>query len=342
MVRLVASPNTVPIMPDCSVPPYLAWIFLVSGTLLALGAFVAAHVALVSDEGSAGLGVALLALGLWLAVDSVAIFLVYAFRAPRALGKTHTGKLRWAAIAFWLPLLFVLWAVYVVRHHLLDRCGLDEEIAHEVTHEVYVGRLPFFAQFMGTGKAVEFCKRLESRAFIVDLTSEFAEPALLARPPSRALLGFHVDHGDDDSDEYYGDGGAVQTGEDPYASRVYRWVPALDMIAPSVTELVAGVQEVLMFQHKYPDAPVFVHCANGHGRSAAFAACLLVAMGRADGVDEAERIMQRARKSIHLQPRQRSACLAAASILLAGREMGDDSSSGTGESSNSLLSLEDD
>lgn len=57
---------------------------------------------------------------------------------------------------------------------------------------------------------------------------------------------------------------------------------------------------------------VLVHCANGHGRSAAFAAALLALRGTAPGVDEAVDLVRRARPACRLTPAQRDAAVRAA------------------------------
>ena len=52
---------------------------------------------------------------------------------------------------------------------------------------------------------------------------------------------------------------------------------------------------------------VLVHCANGHGRSAAFAAALLVRRGSAADVDAAMELIRKARPACRLTPAQRAA-----------------------------------
>jgi protein-tyrosine phosphatase len=64
------------------------------------------------------------------------------------------------------------------------------------------------------------------------------------------------------------------------------------------------------------DCPVYVHCAHGYGRAAMLAAAVLIARGHAANLDEAERLLKRARPKIHLARRQRrlvaSSCIAGA------------------------------
>jgi len=50
---------------------------------------------------------------------------------------------------------------------------------------------------------------------------------------------------------------------------------------------------------------MYIHCAQGRGRSAAVAAALLIRKGLAADVDEAERMLRAARPSIRISPAQR-------------------------------------
>lgn len=72
---------------------------------------------------------------------------------------------------------------------------------------------------------------------------------------------------------------------------VYRSVPMLD---------AAGPTDTVRFREAVADAAgfagvVFVHCANGHGRSATFAAAVLLARGRASDVKSATKLVRAAR-----------------------------------------------
>lgn len=57
---------------------------------------------------------------------------------------------------------------------------------------------------------------------------------------------------------------------------------------------------------------VLVHCANGHGRAAAFASALLVRKGLAKDVDEGLALVRKARPACRLNPIQRTAAADAA------------------------------
>lgn len=50
---------------------------------------------------------------------------------------------------------------------------------------------------------------------------------------------------------------------------------------------------------------IYIHCAQGHGRSAALAAALLIRRGAVHSVEEAEQLLRRARPGVRLSRRQR-------------------------------------
>jgi hypothetical protein len=101
-------------------------------------------------------------------------------------------------------------------------------------------------------------RELPGVGLVVDFTSEFAEPRAVRSHPG------------------------------------YRCLPTLDACAPHDPERFrALVAEVAAF-----DGRVYVHCANGHGRSAVFAAAVLVARGLE--FKEALRTVRAARPSVRL------------------------------------------
>jgi protein-tyrosine phosphatase len=75
----------------------------------------------------------------------------------------------------------------------------------------------------------------------------------------------------------------------------YRCLPSLDGCAPPRDEFVALVAAVASH-----DAPVFVHCAVGHGRSATLVAGVLLARGVARDVADAVALVERARPRVAL------------------------------------------
>lgn len=81
----------------------------------------------------------------------------------------------------------------------------------------------------------------------------------------------------------------------------YRCLPTLDGTAPAHGTFWPLVKEVAA-----AEGPVFIHCAAGHGRSATFAAAVIVERGLAADVEAAEALMQRTRPRIALVDSQRA------------------------------------
>jgi hypothetical protein len=88
-----------------------------------------------------------------------------------------------------------------------------------------------------------------------------------------------------------------------HANLDYIAFPVLDLCAPTVTQLALAVDWVL--GHLESGDPVLIQCTMGHGRSATFAAAVLLAMGRVATVDEAMRMMQSKRGRVRLNHIQR-------------------------------------
>jgi protein-tyrosine phosphatase len=80
----------------------------------------------------------------------------------------------------------------------------------------------------------------------------------------------------------------------------YRCLPTLDGGAPERERFVSIVQEVARFE-----GGAFVHCAAGHGRSAALVAGVLLAKGIAGTVEEAEALLKEKRRGVSLTRAQR-------------------------------------
>jgi len=81
----------------------------------------------------------------------------------------------------------------------------------------------------------------------------------------------------------------------------YAALPTLDAFVPEPALYAALVTRAAAAR------TVLVHCANGHGRSAAFVAALLVRRRVAKDVDEAMEMVRRARPACRLNPAQRAA-----------------------------------
>lgn len=83
--------------------------------------------------------------------------------------------------------------------------------------------------------------------------------------------------------------------------RRYLCLPTLDGAAPEETGFRVLVEEAASFK-----GSVYVHCAVGHGRSAALVAGVLLRKGLASDVDEAVRLIRKARPKARLSGSQRS------------------------------------
>lgn len=93
----------------------------------------------------------------------------------------------------------------------------------------------------------------------------------------------------------------------------YHVLPTLDTTAPAYEPFAALARRLVD-----EEGPIFVHCAAGHGRSAAFAAALLVARGVARDASEAEAALKLVRPLVHLHREQREVVDRFARSLAAG------------------------
>jgi protein-tyrosine phosphatase len=82
--------------------------------------------------------------------------------------------------------------------------------------------------------------------------------------------------------------------------REYHSLPTLDTAAPDEAQLRAAVEKVVAWP-----APVYVHCAQGHGRSALLAAAVLVRRELAADARQAEEMLRRVRPGVRLTRSQR-------------------------------------
>jgi protein-tyrosine phosphatase len=83
--------------------------------------------------------------------------------------------------------------------------------------------------------------------------------------------------------------------------RVYHCLPTLDTSVPDYDEFAKLAR--LVATH---EGAIYVHCAAGHGRSATFAAAVLIARGQAHDVSAAEAKMRAVRPTVHLHRGQRA------------------------------------
>jgi protein-tyrosine phosphatase len=94
------------------------------------------------------------------------------------------------------------------------------------------------------------------------------------------------------------------TAEFPVARGVYateRYVsrPMLDHSVPTPTEFDTLVRDLIS-----RSGTLYVHCAQGHGRSAMVTAAILLARGRASSIDEAMQRIRKVRPRVRLGPSQ--------------------------------------
>lgn len=82
--------------------------------------------------------------------------------------------------------------------------------------------------------------------------------------------------------------------------RVYVCLPTLDASAPAEDDLRDLVRRLAEWQ-----GVVYLHCAQGHGRSALVAASVLIARGLAADPVSAENMLRRVRPGVRLKPVQR-------------------------------------
>lgn len=91
------------------------------------------------------------------------------------------------------------------------------------------------------------------------------------------------------------------------AKVAYRSFPILNYAAPTPEAL----RQVAAHLRDHSGG-IYIHCAQGHGRSATVAAALLLARGQAATPGEAVALVVKARPKVHLEPSQQAALEAAA------------------------------
>ena len=77
-----------------------------------------------------------------------------------------------------------------------------------------------------------------------------------------------------------------------------------DTQSPTVEAYERGVAFAAE-QRREGERPLLVHCAHGHGRSAAMLCAILISQGKAATVDEAERLIKSSRPRVNLNKNQR-------------------------------------
>lgn len=166
----------------------------------------------------------------WTAIACLGVASAYTFDRPELLGKQTDGRVSYFIAFVVLPVLLVQRCIWTLR------CALSSErAADEVAPGLFVGRRVTGEQLP---TAVDF---------VLDLTSEFAEPAAVR------------DRG------------------------IYRSIRTLDGLGPPRHfDAVSVLREAAAHS-----GTVYVHCAFGHGRAVAAAAAIMVLRGHATDVDDA-------------------------------------------------------
>jgi hypothetical protein len=81
----------------------------------------------------------------------------------------------------------------------------------------------------------------------------------------------------------------------------YLCIPLLDRTAPGAAELRKGVEFI---RERLKRGPVYVHCAQGHGRSTTFVVAYLVASGQAASLEAAFELARSKRPRVRLSSSQ--------------------------------------
>jgi protein-tyrosine phosphatase len=126
---------------------------------------------------------------LWPAAVLMATAIVYAVRAPLALGKRPDGTLAWWAWLVWAPLFG-----YMRLMHELARTMTREPVANLVAPGVWVGRRPRVHELPeGVGIVVDLCAELPEPAGVTAGRTYLAIPTLDATSPTPAQIARAVD-----------------------------------------------------------------------------------------------------------------------------------------------------
>ena len=86
-------------------------------------------------------------------------------------------------------------------------------------------------------------------------------------------------------------------------SNPYLCVATWDTHSPSIEGFDQGVE--FATEQRKDGRPILVHCAHGHGRSAAMLCAILISAGKAKSINDAEAMLQRKRPRVRLNKNQR-------------------------------------
>ena len=194
---------------------------------------------------------------LWPALSCGLIASGYLGWGPSEKKKKPDGSLSLLSLSLLLPYLLYAWTAW----HIV-RIFSRESPYHSLGSELKFGRRLLSSELP------------EGTQTVVDLTSEFPEPAALR------------------------------------AAVTYISFPMLDASSLAPAHLAAFAQDLCSAQR-----PIYIHCAQGHGRTGLITALFLIACGKATNVEDAMRQIQLQRPLAKLSPVQKSALQQAASIL---------------------------
>lgn len=181
------------------------------------------------------------------------------------VGAAVFGKREDGTLPPWTWVLLLPYLVFTWAIWKLKRKVSKEPFHNEVAPGLWVGRRVLGAELP------------EGVAVIADVTCEFAEP-------SSALA-----RGTEDGSERAGK---------PAVRVLYRCLPTLNYSVPERKAFEALVAELVLREG------VYIHCAQGHGRSATLAAGVLLGKGLARTWEEAVAMVVAVRPKVHLEPCQ--------------------------------------
>lgn len=194
----------------------------------------------------------------WVAVAFLGVGLAYAALGPGVFLKRADGRVGVLGQ-------LVIWPYHALNHVMLRlyRRTTGESLFDEIVPGVVLGARPLARDEVRLAPL--------GVAAVLDLTSEFHEPAFLRRGPD------------------------------------YLCIPVLDATAPSSDDLRRAVA---WLRARRSDGTVYVHCAMGHGRSATVVAALLIVEELAPDAAAAEDTIRAQRPGAGLNTPQRAALTA--------------------------------
>merc|ERR1711939_1087127 len=81
----------------------------------------------------------------------------------------------------------------------------------------------------------------------------------------------------------------------------YLLVPVVDTTRPNITQTITAAKKAIEFLSDPDSGSVYIHCANGYGRSAIIAAAILLLNGSVKTPKDAKKLLQTARPVVSLR-----------------------------------------